>query len=74
MSHDQWLQWLAEQIMDLRERVAALETTGKGRSLAWLAAVPWKIVLTLLVSSALLITGHMSVPELKVLLGLTRGE
>jgi len=80
MSHDQWMQWIAEQLMGIREdlgairgRLTALEGAPKGRSWAWLANVPWKFAATAIVTEALVISGHMSVAELKSLLGLTRG-
>jgi len=82
MPHDQWMQWIAEQLMGIRGklgeiegRLRALETRkGGGPSLVWLGAVPWKLVASLILATALLISGHLSVGELKALLGLTRGD
>jgi hypothetical protein len=54
-------------IGELRYRMAAVERNGKrkGRSiwarLTWLAHIPWSLV----IGTILLLTGHLTLPELK---------
>lgn len=58
---------LRSEVGELRARTEALE--GKGRW-AWLAQVPWKALGWLIGGTVLMVSGHMSVPDLKAWLGI----
>ena len=74
LSNTDWLRWIADQVAAIRSeqggikaRLEALE--GKSRW-GWLASVPWKALGWLIGGTVLMLSGHMSVPDLKAWLGL----
>ena len=52
---------------ELSERMDRLDS---GRTRGWIALIPFKIVVPLVMGGIMLITGHMTVPEVRCLLGI----
>jgi len=82
MSHDQttmlsgWLRWTADQLVairgdnrEIKTRLAALEGQGKW---GWLKSIPWKVLAYFVMWTAMLITGHATLPEVKAWLAALR--
>lgn len=80
MQHDhtmsQWVRWIADQVTEVRADVGEIRSrlaTLEGRSKwAWLASVPWRALGMLIGGTVLMISGHMTVPELKAWLATLR--
>ena len=54
---------------ELSERMDRMDTRS-GRTPGLISRIPWRIVLQLAIGGALLLGGHLTVPEMKSLLGL----